>query len=445
MPSSGSGVLPSSAGAGGSGGGCRRRAFLQFWSMSHGAHAGTAASASTVAFDDGMSPGSAPCRRMPCWMSSADDVADRDAVLDGEGGGDADGLAHGHARRDLARHLLRLGGGRVVAAGDQQLVHFPGQQRAVRVVVVAAAGHGVGEVAALRDVVLGHDVLALQQPGLPDAHLGGDVEHVAVLEAGQVGADVVHGLGDPVAGGELGGGHVRRVGAVEAGHVRGVAPDHAVDGGLEPPQLPGPAEQPLDLAVDGAGFLRVGLLEGLGRVGVHVAEAEDQRGQVVVLDVAGAGPGGDVDVAGGVDDDVGHERLRAGLGLADDALDHAVVHDGAGEPGVQAEVHAGLADQVVGDALPAVGVEGHGVADGLRVGVGVEVEGAVAAPLVPRSSEVLRSSAGGTIARPSFCSRSTYSETMPVTVISWPLIMSSRTRTMPPEARPPRRSSVPAA
>src|SRR5690625_4769299 len=30
-----------------------------------------------------------------------------------------------------------------------------------------------------------------------------------------------------------------------------------------------------------------------------------------------------------------------------------------------------------------------------------------------------------------------YSETMPVTVISWPLILSSRTSTIPPEASPP--------
>src|SRR4029453_14270123 len=99
--------------------------------------------------------------------------------------------------------------------------------------------------------------------------------------------------------------------------------------------------------------------------------------------VAGAGPGGDVDVAGGVDDDVSHEGLRAELGFADDALDHAVVDDGAGEPGVQAQVHAGLADQVVGDALPAVRVKRRGVGDGVGVGVGVEVEGTVAAPLVP--------------------------------------------------------------
>ncbi len=50
---------------------------------------------------------------------------------------------------------------------------------------------------------------------------------------------------------------------------------------------------------------------------------------------------------------------------------------------MQAEVDAGFADEVVGDALPAVGIEGRGVADGLGVGVRVEVEGAVAAPLVP--------------------------------------------------------------
>ena len=51
---------------------------------------------------------------------------------------------------------------------------------------------------------------------------------------------------------------------------------------------------------------------------------------------------------------------------------------------MQAQVDAGFADEVVGDALPAVGVEGRGVADGLGIDVGVEVEGAVAAPFVPQ-------------------------------------------------------------
>ncbi|MDI2020383.1 hypothetical protein PJL18_00887 [Paenarthrobacter nicotinovorans] len=268
-------------------------------------------------------------------------------------------------------------------SGHQELVHFLGQQRTVGVVVVPAACHGVCEVAALGDVVLGHDVFALQEPGLADAHLGGDVQHVAVFEAREVGADVIHGLGDPVTGSELCCGHVGGVDTVETGHVRGVAPDDAVDGGLEPPQFPGAAEEALDLAVDGAGFLRIGLLEGFGRVGVDVPEAEDQGGEVVVLGVAGTGTGCDVDVTGGVNDDVGHEGLRAKFRFADDALDHAVVHDGTGEPGVQAEVHSGFADEVVGYPLPAVGVEGGGVANGLGVGVGVEVEGAEAPPLVP--------------------------------------------------------------
>ena len=53
------------------------------------------------------------------------------------------------------------------------------------------------------------------------------------------------------------------------------------------------------------------------------------------------------------------------------------------------------------------------------------------------SGKLHRSDSGGATASPIFSSRSTYSETMPVTVISLPLIMSSSTSTIPPAARPP--------
>lgn len=85
---------------------------------------------------------------------------------------------------------------------------------------------------------------------------------------------------------------------------------------------------------------------------------------------------------------------------------------------MQAEVHAGLSDEVVGHALPAIGIESRGVADGLGVGVGVEIEGAVAAPFVPQFLGGLAVIGGRDDCGPSFCKRSTYSETMPVTVIS---------------------------
>ena len=47
---------------------------------------------------------------------------------------------------------------------------------------------------------------------------------------------------------------------------------------------------------------------------------------------------------------------------------------------MQADIDAGLLDHVVGDALPAVGVEGRGHHDRRRLGMGTEVEGAPARP-----------------------------------------------------------------
>ncbi|GAA3889051.1 hypothetical protein GCM10022207_65680 [Streptomyces lannensis] len=67
---------------------------------------------------------------------------------------------------------------------------------------------------------------------------------------------------------------------------------------------------------------------------------------------------------------------RTKLGLADHSLHRAVPDHRPREPAVQPQVDPAFADQVVGNPLPAVGVEGDGIADRLGVGVGVEVEGA---------------------------------------------------------------------
>ena len=97
--------------------------------------------------------------------------------------GDAGGLAHRHAGRDFARDLLGLRRGRVMPAGDQQPIDALRQHRAIRRVVVTAAGDAVGKCTRPRHVFLGDDVLAVQQPGLPDAGLRRDIHHVAVAQS----------------------------------------------------------------------------------------------------------------------------------------------------------------------------------------------------------------------------------------------------------------------
>ena len=73
---------------------------------------------------------------------------------------------------------------------------------------------------------------------------------------------------------------------------------------------------------------------------IHAADAVDQRGgAAAALVVDGGGGGGaalaaDVRVAGGVDDDLGEDRLAAFLALEQDALARARLHDGLDAPAV---------------------------------------------------------------------------------------------------------------
>src|SRR6185369_12787948 len=106
------------------------------------------------------------------------------------------------------------------------------------------------------------------------------------------------------------------------------------------------------------------------RVGVDVPEPEHGRDHVRADDVRRAGPRGDVEIAGGVDDDLGQQRLAAGFRLYDDAAHAPVLDDRLGEPAVQPQIHAALDDQIVRDPLPAVRIERDGVDDGLRLAVG---------------------------------------------------------------------------
>src|SRR5206468_8555393 len=96
--------------------------------------------------------------------------------------------------------------------------------------------------------------------------------------------------------------------------------------------------------------------------------------------------------AGRVDDDLGQESLAARLGLDDGAAEAPSLDDRLREPAVQAQIHAALDDEIVGDPLPAVGIERDRVDDRLRLAARPEIVAAPArppAPYVPSHSAIL--------------------------------------------------------
>ena len=211
-------------------------------------------------------------------------------------------------------------------------------------------------------------------------------------EAGELGAREGHQGRDAPAALELGGGHVFHAERVVAGHVRAVAPDDAGQRRLEPPHVPRATEQTLGLPVEHAELLRVLVLETQGRLGVDVAEPEHRRDHVGADDVRRAGASGDVEIAGGVDDDLRQECLASSFGLDEDPPETPVLDDRLGEPAVQSQAHATLDHQILGDALPAVGIERDRVDDRLRLAAGAEVVAPPArpgAPHVPAHATVL--------------------------------------------------------
>ena len=128
---------------------------------------------------------------------------------------------------------------------------------------------------------------------------------------------------------------------------------------------------------------RLRLLELLGRVGFHIAEAKDRGHHVRALDEGRTRACGHVGVAAGIDHHIAENGLRSSLGLADDALDGIALHDRRREPGVKPDIDARFLDEVVGHPLPAVRIEGHGIDDGLLGTLGVEVEHPPPRPAVP--------------------------------------------------------------
>ena len=153
-----------------------------------------------------------------------------------------------------------------------------------------------------------------------------------VAEPGHVGAREVHHRVDALATVEIRSRLILDLHRVIARHVRTVAPDNARQGCLQPPPVPRPANDALRLPVNLGKRVRLLVAETLGLVRVDPAETEDRRDHVGALGKAGTSSCSNVEIAGGVDDDVTHDRLPPGLRLADHALDCAVAHDGLGEP-----------------------------------------------------------------------------------------------------------------
>ena len=135
----------------------------------------------------------------------------------------------------------------------------------------------------------------------------------ALLEARQLFAHEGDQRGDALAPLEIGAREILDLDAVEAGHMRAIAPDDARQRRLQPPFVPGAAHDPLRLAVDrveGGGLL---VFEALGRLDIDAAEAEHGRHDIGAVAERRAGGGGDVEIAARVDDDLAHDRLAPAL------------------------------------------------------------------------------------------------------------------------------------
>src|SRR5687768_1046867 len=290
-------------------------------------------------------------------------------------GGGARGLAHDEARAGDARGglpVVRHGG---AAAGDQQVVDSLRHDHAVGKLVEAAlapgeaeidvAGDvrldrpavdtdGVGEIDAVHDVVLAHHVFAAHAPRLADADLRRDLDDVRALEPGGDALDELEGLPALAAALDLAVGQLlgvdaayrAAVGIADLGEV-GAPLDRvglrAHDGLLarEAPAAPLGFFHELGNAVPG--------LAGL--VGVDAADAVHGGGKqhaaaAVAYLVGRAAPGGEVAVAGAVDEDCSGDCAPARLGF-----DQEVIVGGADGEGVEEELDPRLEQQLVGGDL----------------------------------------------------------------------------------------------
>jgi len=176
-----------------------------------------------------------------------------------------------------------------------------------------------------------------------------------------------------------------------AGHVRAVAPDHAGQWRAQPPAVPRAADNALGLLVDQRESVRLLEAKTLSLVHIDPTEAEDCRDHIAAVCEFRTGRRRDIEIAGGVDHDITHDGLPTGFRFADHAGDTPVADDGRGKPRMQPHVDAGLRDEIVGAAFPAVGIEGGGHDDRHRLRRRAEIEQAPGRPFamhVPSLSPV---------------------------------------------------------
>ena len=237
----------------------------------------------------------------------------------------------------------------------------------------AVDAYAVGEVGAAGHVIAREHIVAHDAAGFAYAHLRGDVEHIAVFETRYARAQesgVVANLPAPL---DLAGGKLRRIGAVH-GLSGGVADlcdvgapfgrvfhrphDGAHARKIEVPLCLRLLHELRDVANGVDGFFRI-----------DVVDAKHQRRiQQVTVRIAFfercAGPGGEVAVAGGIDEHAAADGAAPGFGLDQQCVDKGgTFHCRAGGKRVEQQAGARGEQHVVGGAL----VGGHVI--GLRLGL----------------------------------------------------------------------------
>ena len=287
-----------------------------------------------------------------------------------------------------------------MAPADEHVVELGRDDAAVGDRDVGELGRGRGRDADLVVVANGlaplvHDHLVRpdQTARVAHAELGGGEHQPRVLEARRVAAEELQVGGHPPARLDLHGGEVDDLQAAVAGQARAhEQPDVVAPAGVRRLEI---AELLVPALEQRAVVLRIGALprHPLGEVDA----GPRPRGVEAVLDVGAlaldvglvgrTGRGADVEVAGGVDDDLGQDRAPALLALEDRAAQLAPVDDRVDHPRVQDQPRAGLLEQLDRLVLQPLGIDhrrpGDDVAEGAQALAPVrDLLGLLRAPLL---------------------------------------------------------------